>query len=102
MDQNGNIIPTDLIVLECNWLQLLTAAEAKAIDSLRWYEKVNPKHLHRHSPPMVSLAQLKTAVPTFVIDTCTLADLGIDFDGRIQYIDPQLHRYNCRDGWYHA
>lgn len=102
MDQYGNKVPADLIVLERDWLQLLTAAEAKTIDGLRWYEKVNPKELHRHSPPMVSWAELNTAVPTLVVDVYTLEELGINFDGKFMYIDHPLHRYNCRDGWYHA
>jgi hypothetical protein len=92
-DQYDNDIPDDLVILP--GFELLDADEVKKIDQAAWYEAEHPQ---------IGRVLLASAV---AIDNLSEDDLegatGIKLeDCDVCYVAACLHRYNEKDGFYHA
>jgi hypothetical protein len=98
-DQHGNDVPSDLIFLDCQWLNYMSDEEARKICELDWYM---PWDRILDKPILfifVSAEAVNKCVGDFVdFNSDQLVFTSVDW----LKIGQVLHRWNREDGWYHA
>lgn len=98
-DQYNNEVPSDLVLLENNWLEWLKEEEVKKINQLSWY-KVAAQYFTKFI--FVSATELEKCIDGLV-DFSTSKDVMDKEQNELDwvYVDGVLHRSNISDGWYH-
>jgi hypothetical protein len=94
IDQYGEIIPNDLVVIPP--ISGLDLKEIELIDDLEWYEVEGYDYIFVSESQMVPIRYP-------LDDLATLKDVVIDETGiNILKVDQYLHRWGLQDGFYHA
>lgn len=96
-DQYGKEVPSDLVLLDNEWLNICTSKEISNLNRLDWYV-IDTKPINRFI--FASLSQLEPCLKGLV-DFIFPSDIGIK-DVNWLKVDSCLHRYSVEDGWYHA
>ncbi len=92
VDQCGNPVPADLVLLEHVWIDLLDFEYLNKIQHLDWYLCKNRI--------FVSADRLTEAIGQ-IVDFTTPEEAGITNEP-VFFVDRVLHRWSVVDGWYHA
>ncbi len=101
-DQYGQDVPSDLVVLENNWLDMLPVGVVEAIDKLDWYQYRLDDG--KTTPVLASDAAIRRVSGDIIFDTASLQEHGFSVppSAEIEHIAAVLHRYGPQAGWYHA